>query len=123
MTAIGDARLAIEVAVAAVEGLEVFTFNTRVIAPGFVLETAPRLTPSSFTNGTAAGITEAVFSGYLVVAADNYAQDQLEAFVELVINAIENARAGVVIEADPGVWQIGTPLPAYLLTVRVTLTA
>lgn len=126
MSAIGDKRLAIQAAVQTVDGIIVALYGARVMPVGFVLETAPHLVPASFRDGSGnAGVTTAEFIGYLVVNLDNYAQDQLEAYAELVINAIENSGAGVVQEALPGVYtQDGGPmLPCYQMTIAVTLNA
>lgn len=124
MSVLGDARASIESAVATVDGLVVALNGARVLPAGFVLDLVPSLTTLAFRSNVGSSV-EAEFTGYLVVNLDSYAQEALEGFIEDVIDAIETQTRCAVTLVAPGIYtgDGGPSLPAYRLTIMVTLSA
>lgn len=119
MSAVSDARDALEAAVADVEGLKVFRLGDSARTPGFVLG------PPVLGWSTACATSDpdrATFQAAIVAAVSSRAPDRLWDLVSEVAAAIETETRGTVAEARPIAYADGnTSLPAYELTIEIPL--
>lgn len=116
-----EAAEALLAALDTVEGCKSYRMGDNITPPGLVLG-PPALTFEGYCADPLLP-TSATFIVWVVVAADSFSMERLWDLVPTAAQAIETVPDAGVERADPGVFDLGTNgLPAYLLTVPVTLS-
>lgn len=113
-------RSSLSAALLTVPNLAVYTDPGDVTDPPAVVLGLPMLTWDTYGNpyDGAPSPTEATMNIYLMVAADEYAANNLSALIESVANAVWTAAEFAVTRAVPGSFETSNvKLPAYVLTV------
>ena len=114
---LSDSWTALKAAVAGVPGVTVYTDPGATIDPPGVVVGLPE------ASGTGTYSTplpnELRLNVYLVVAADDTAEDRLVKLLDQLSEVVFEATDFVVTQAQPGTWQTSnTDLPCYVLTVE-----
>jgi hypothetical protein len=113
------AAVALEAAVATVDGLRVFRDPGAAIDGPVVILGAPALTWEVVCREP----TSARWSCFVVVPANERAVELLWELVPAVAGAVEELTEGVVTRADPASFPAGAgELPAYLVQVDIPLS-
>ena len=114
------AAVALETALATVEGLRVARLGGIAPDPPAAIVGPPQLTFESYCDGP----TEARFVVWVAVPSDDRSMERLWVLVPLAAAAINTVTDASVVSAEPAVFDIGGPeLPAYSLLVPVALSS
>lgn len=114
--ALSDSWAALKSAVAGVPGVTVYTDPGANIDPPGVVLGLPDLSGNGTYNTPLPN--EATLHAYLIVAADDAAQERLVKLLDQLSLVVFEATDFVVTQAQPGTWQTSnTDLPCFVLTV------
>jgi len=118
MNAVSDMAASLLEALRGVDGLRVSMDTGGTVSPPEAVLHPPTLVWDAFVSTP----TTATFTASLVVAADDRAMERLWDRLPAVTEAVDTVPDAVVVRATPGTFTSGgAQLPAYLLTIEVSL--
>lgn len=105
-------------ALGTVPGYRVINSVVMPVTPPAIIIGPPRLSVRGYV-AAGAGVTTAQFNVYLVVAANQYAIENLRTVAQQVMFALERWTEGVVMSSVPGVYPspVGS-LPTFIVTYQ-----
>lgn len=118
MSAVSDMADALLAALRAVDGMRASLDVGGTVNPPETVLGPPTLTWDAYCSGPSTG----TFTAYVVVAQNDRAMEQLWDLLPALTEAVDSVPDAVVTRATPGTFTSGgASLPAYLLTIEVSL--